>query len=72
MVSVAITSTNGLNAGLHIQLFIMSFINGNVLYLRAGNVWEIPTTYESLGLVFNVITIAWKAKVSTSPLLSPS
>lgn len=48
----------------------MSFINNNVFHLREGTVWELPTTFESLDLVFNVITIVWKAKVCVIPLHS--
>lgn len=48
--------------GRHSQLLVMQFINGNVMHVREGRRWELPTTMETLGQLVDVVAVAWKAK----------
>lgn len=61
---IFVFGTNNFAAGRWTQIYIASCVGRNIVFLTEGTLWELPLEIAELKKIYNLISAAWKCKVS--------
>lgn len=64
LITFIFSTDNFFAVGRWTQIYVASCVGRNIVFLTEGTLWELPLEIVELKKVYNLISAAWKCKVS--------